>query len=384
MTTRKIRVLVVDDAVAVRRLVSQVLSEDPAIEVVGSAATGRIALSKIPQCEPDVVTLDIEMPDMDGLTALVEIRKTNPALAVIMLSSFTERGAVATLEALAKGATDYLPKPAKTISVTETLEYLRRELLPRVKVLGEKATVGKVVSPSKAPPAPRPRPVVAAVPRLLSPSRVEILAVGVSTGGPNALARVLADLPRELPVPIVIVQHMPPVFTAMLAERLRRVTSHDVREATAGAPVIPGRVWLAPGDHHMVVQNCEHGVCIGLHQGMPENSCRPSVDVLFRSVATVYGAHSLALVMTGMGQDGLIGCEAIRGADGQVVVQDEASSVVWGMPGYIANAGLADAILPLDQLGSEVSRRLFEGRHAGLAGAASQPHGAEQGGSNTP
>jgi two-component system, chemotaxis family, protein-glutamate methylesterase/glutaminase len=357
---RKIRVLVVDDAVTVRRLVSQVLAEDAAIDVVGAAATGRIALAKIPQTSPDLVTLDIEMPDMDGLTALGEIRRQYAGLPVIMLSSFTEKGAVATLEALARGATDYVPKPSRSLSAEAALEYLRHELVPRVKAIGSRA-VQEQVPIAVASAAAKRRPGSLA-PVLRPMERLDVVAIGVSTGGPNALSQLLPELPRSFPVPIVIVQHMPPVFTALLAERLRTVTALDVREGVNGGEMNPGKVWLAPGDTHMIVQQGENGVSLRLHKGPPENSCRPAVDVLFRSVAEVYGANAMAVVMTGMGQDGFIGCQVIRRSGGQVLAQDEATSVVWGMPGYVVHGGLAEAVLPLDQLAPEIVRRVAEGR----------------------
>jgi two-component system, chemotaxis family, protein-glutamate methylesterase/glutaminase len=192
--------------------------------------------------------------------------------------------------------------------------------------------------------------------------RVEVVAIGVSTGGPNALAALLPQWPATLPVPIVLVQHMPPTFTKLLAERLAAKSALRISEGTLGQTLEPGHAWVAPGDFHMIVKQDAAAVRLHMHQGPQENSCRPAVDVLFRSVAETFGPHALAVVLTGMGQDGLRGCEAIREAGGQVLVQDEASSVVWGMPGFVARAGLADKVLPLDQLGVEILRRVEEGR----------------------
>jgi len=356
----KIRVLIVDDAVVVRRMLTEVLSSDPALEVVGAAANGRIALSKIPQVNPDIVTLDIEMPEMDGLQTLAAIRKTHPLLPVIMFSTETQRGAAATLDALRLGANDYVTKPANVGSIAEGIQRLRDQLIPKVKLfcgrsgsLEIRGYTPQPVRTSCSTPTERVRP---------AGQRVEVLAIGVSTGGPNALAKLLPALPADFPIPVVIVQHMPPVFTRLLSERLAAQSAIDVVEGTAGDALQAGKAWLAPGDFHMVVTKDPRGPRIRLNQGPPENSCRPAVDVLFRSVAEVYGPTALAVVLTGMGQDGLRGCECIREAGGQVLAQDEASSVVWGMPGFVARAGLADKVLPLDQVAADILNRVRKGR----------------------
>jgi two-component system chemotaxis response regulator CheB len=362
---RKIRVLIVDDAVVVRRLVSEVLNGDAAIEVVGTAPNGRIALAKIPQVNPDLVTLDIEMPEMDGLETLRELRKSYPKLPVIMFSTLTQRGAASTLDALALGATDYVTKPSNVGSVTQVLARIRDELIPKIKtfcraIIGGDPALASLAA--KLPPSSlHPSPVLA--PRVVSPAqRVDVLAIGVSTGGPNALSALLPQLPADLPIPILIVQHMPPIFTRLLAERLSGLTGMHIEEAGEHEMLAPGRAWLAPGNYHMIVHRESSGVYIHLNQDPPENSCRPAVDVLFRSVAAAFGQHALAAVLTGMGHDGLRGCELIREAGGQIVVQDEASSVVWGMPGAVAKAGLADQILSLDKLGDGIMRRVMEFR----------------------
>ena len=358
----KIRILVVDDSVVVRRMVSDALAADAQLEVAGTAANGKIALAKIPQVNPDIVILDVEMPELDGLGTLVGIRKSLPALPVIMYSTLTERGAEATLDALSKGATDYVTKPSNVGSAAQGLECIRTQLIPKIK-----AICGRALGFS------RPSPLVeSASPKLLAPrwalprreERIDIVAIGVSTGGPNALATLIPSLPRALPVPVVIVQHMPPVFTRLLAERLAAKSQIGVKEGQMGATLEPGIAWIAPGDYHMVVASERNHVTLRTYQGPQENSCRPAVDVLFRSVADVYRSHALAVVMTGMGQDGLRGCEQIRELGGQVLAQDQASSVVWGMPGYVANAGLADKVLPLDQLGMEILRRVRNDRNA--------------------
>jgi two-component system chemotaxis response regulator CheB len=360
---RKIRVLVVDDAAAVRRLVSEVLACDPAIEVAGVAPTGRLALAKLPELSPDLVTLDVEMPGMSGLETLAEIRTYYPDLPVIMLSAHTEQGAVVTLEALSLGASDYLPKPTGFSSSEEAREYLREQLVPKIKALCA-GRVGHAVSVLVAQPVPRGTRPAAVQQRA---ERLEIVGIGVSTGGPNALATVLSGVAGDFPLPIIVVQHMPPVFTRLLAERLSDRTPLRVREAVPGGVLEPGVVWLARGDYHLVVEREAKRLTVNINQEPRENSCRPSVDVLFCSLARVFGARSLAVVLTGMGRDGLRGCQEIRDVGGQVIVQDEATSVVWGMPGFVANAGLAHAVLPLDLVAGEIERRAWARRSRTMA-----------------
>ena len=359
----KIRVLVVDDAVVFRRLVSEELSRDPAIEVVGTAANGRIALAMMTQVSPEVVILDVEMPEMDGLTTLVQLRKNYPRLPVIMFSALTERGAVATLDALAQGASDYFTKPTSGSGLEASLAVIREQLIPRIKALCESA----YRRDNPKTPAPPKVPLPSMQPPLRSSSRegpLQVLAIGASTGGPNALEDVFRRLPAGLPVPIVIVQHMPPMFTRLLAERLSSKFPIPVREATSGAVLQPGEAWIAPGDFHMSVASKGLQYRLLLHQDAPENSCRPAVDVLFRSVAQTFGSQALAVILTGMGRDGFSGCERIREAGGQILAQDEATSVVWGMPGYVARAGLADRVLPLSLIGDEVVRRIQKNKVA--------------------
>jgi two-component system chemotaxis response regulator CheB len=356
----KIRILVVDDSVVVRRMVSDALASDAQLEVAATAANGKIALAKIPQVNPDIVILDVEMPELDGIGTLVGIRKSLPKLPVIMYSTLTQRGAEATIEALSKGATDYVTKPSNVGSAAQGLECIRTQLIPKIKAICGRVLGLPLPSPLPAPVAPKTPQTRLPFPR--REERIDIVAIGVSTGGPNALASLIPSFPRDLPVPVVIVQHMPPVFTRLLAERLAAKSQIGVEEGYAGAILEPGCAWLAPGDYHMVVAGDGHGVMLRTHQGPPENSCRPAVDVLFRSVAEVYKSHALAVEMTGMGQDGLRGCEHIRESGGQILAQDQATSVVWGMPGFVANAGLADKVLPLDQLGMEILRRVRNGR----------------------
>ncbi|MEA5506306.1 chemotaxis response regulator protein-glutamate methylesterase [Halotia wernerae UHCC 0503] len=341
----KIRVLIVDDAVVVRSRVSKILSSDHELEVVGVAANGRIALAKIPQVNPDVVILDIEMPEMDGLQTLSAIRQNYPHLPVIMFSTSTRTGAIATLEALSLGASDYATKPSNLGSIEATTQHIQEELIPKIKVFGAFSTPSTIVHPVVFPVRSKIE-------------QVDVVAIGVSTGGPNALTVVLKELPADLSVPILIVQHMPPIFTKLLAEQLSSKCQIPVDEAVPGVVLKGGHVWIAPGDFHLIVQRDQDVVRLATHQAAPENSCRPSVDVLLRSLAQVYGARAIAVIMTGMGQDGLHGCQCIREAGGQVLVQDKASSVVWGMPSFVVNAGLANQIVPLHQMADEIMYRI--------------------------
>lgn len=347
----KIRVLIVDDSVVVRRFLADALGSDPLIEVVGTAANGKIAIAKLDQVSPDLITLDIEMPEMDGLETLTRIREVRPKLPVIMFSSYTERGATATLDALSLGASDYVTKPEGMSDLDAARERIHQQLLPKVKALGARSLgldLGQMgaAKPRRTPSTRTP------------PSKITLLAIGGSTGGPNALAAILPRLPATFPVPILIAQHMPPLFTRLLAERLSSKCSFPVHEGAKASRLSPARAWIAPGDYHMVTAPRGGETWIQTHQQPPENSCRPSVDVLFRSLAASHGAGVLAVVLTGMGRDGLRGCEDIKERGGQVVVQDEASSVVWGMPGQIARAGLADAIVPLAEIADEILTRV--------------------------
>ncbi len=356
----KIRVLIVDDSVVIRRLLTDELKKDPDIDVVGTAATGKIALAKIQQTPPDVVTMDIEMPEMDGLTAVSEIRKTHPKLPIIMFSTLSQRAAKETLEALSRGANDYVTKPANVGSAALAMQRVRDELLPKIKALAGQSTT----EPQK-PVRPVSKPVVS---QKSTPSAgkkdqsVDVVAIGVSTGGPNALAEVIPHIPKDCPVPILIVQHMPPVFTKCLAERLSIKANIPIHEGQPGDVLSAGQAWIAPGDYHMGVERKGTQIVLAMNQDPPENSCRPAVDVMFRSVAKVYHANVLCAVLTGMGQDGMRGAEVIREAGGVVLAQDEASSVVWGMPGAVVQAGLAHAVLPLSQMATEIMRKVRIGQ----------------------
>lgn len=357
------RILVVDDSVVIRKLLSDTLNQDPELEVVGTASDGKIALAKIPQLNPELITLDVEMPVMNGLETLAEIRKSKPKVPIIMFSTLTERGAEATLEALNLGASDYATKPSGALGPAAAIEQVRTELIPKIKALCPRRETGEaaamVAAPEKAVIKPRPR--------RSGNRRIEIVAIGVSTGGPQALSELFPRFPKEMPVPIVVVQHMPPIFTRLLAERLASKSKIPVEEGSDGVRVQAGKAWIAPGNFHMTVTRSLMEKQLKLNQEAPENSCRPAVDVLFRSVASAYGPGALAVVMTGMGSDGVAGAKLIHESGGEVIVQDERSSVVWGMPGLVHAAGEADAIYPLSQLADEIVHRVRQGRTSFLS-----------------
>jgi len=353
----RIRVLVVDDSVVIRRLVTHALEQDPDLEVVGAASNGVIGLQRIPQFNPDVLTLDIEMPEMDGLETLRRVRREFPHLRVIMLSALTDRGAAVTLEALSLGADDYVTKASGEGSLDRSMTRLRDELVPKIKQffhLPGQSRAGARPEPAHVPATPPARwgtPVFESM-----KVRPKVVVIGVSTGGPTALGAILPELPAGFPLPVLIVQHMPPLFTRLLAERLHAACRLPVEEARQGEPVRAGKILIAPGDFHLKVASDGGGVRVCLDQSPPQNSCRPAVDALFTSIGEVYGGAAIALILTGMGQDGLRGAEVLKARGASVLAQDEASSVVWGMPGAVVNAGLADRVLPLDQVMPELLR----------------------------
>ena len=356
----RIRVLIVDDAVVIRKILIDELASDPAIEVVGTAANGKIALEKILQLNPDIVTLDVEMPEMDGLETLLHLRKSHPKLPVIMFSTLTERGATATLEALSRGASDYVTKPANVGQVTNAKEAVRDDLIQKIKALVPDKGISSKAGTTAVPKLyiPKVSPVGAGAP-LIRPTAfapISMVAIAVSTGGPNALAKVIPLLPADLEVPVVMVQHMPPMFTKLLAERLDGQSKVRVFEGAEGMPVKKGEVYIAPGNYHMVINGDASRPVIGLNQAEPENSCRPAADVLFRSIVQNIKGNILAVVLTGMGQDGLLGCRMIKEHGGTIIAQDKESSVVWGMPGAVTEDGIANKVLPLESIAGEIIR----------------------------
>jgi two-component system chemotaxis response regulator CheB len=337
-----------------RSLLRAVICSDAGLEVIGTAADGAAALSAIETVHPDLVLLDVEMPVMDGLVTLRKLRERGHRMPVIMCSSLTQRGAKVTIEALACGASDYVAKPAGQASREMAMKALCQDLIPKIHAL---TTHLQAVIPGAArAPLPAAMAPFKATPIVSAPV---VLAIGVSTGGPAALDILLPGLPANFPLPVLLVQHMPELFTKLLAERLNARCPLQVREGAEGEPVRVGVIYIARGNWHMEVRA---GARIGLpatlrlNQGPPENHCRPAVDVLFRTAAAVYGAGVLAVVLTGMGSDGMAGARLIREQGGSVLAQDQASSTVWGMPGAVTAAGLAHSVLPLNTIAAEILR----------------------------
>lgn len=374
----KVRVLIVDDSAVMRKIIASALQKEPSIEIAGYAANGLQAIEAIQTCNPDVVTLDIEMPEMDGLTALREIRKDNKYLPIIMFSSLTHKGAQAAVMALTAGASDYVGKPANaTGGIDDAFKVLETELIPKIIGLAKRVKSRRAREGASAD-APKSIPVVAPktvnTPKPIAPIKTasslaskiskvtsgvlakpaEAVCIGVSTGGPEALMQVFGAFNAPLSVPIFIVQHMPADFTALLAARLSATGVMTVKEAEEGEIAEPGMVYIAPGGFHMTVSRPGTKTIIHLNTEPPENSCRPAVDVLFRAAADVYGSSLLTVMLTGMGYDGLKGSQVVKDKGGQLIAQDEASSVIWGMPGAVVQAGLADAVLPLDKIADEI------------------------------
>jgi two-component system chemotaxis response regulator CheB len=353
----RIRVLIVDDSALVRRILSEVLSADPALEVVGTASDAYVARDKIKQLNPDVLTLDVEMPKMDGVTFLRNLMRLRP-MPVVMVSSLTEHGAEVTLDALAVGAVDYLPKPK--IDIAATLTDYADELRAKIR----SAATARVRPYSGAATAPgvngvAPRLGVDAV-LARSPARRQfrttdrIIAIGASTGGTEAIKEVLVQLPADTPG-IVITQHIPKAFSAAFARRMDACCQMTVYEAEDGQVILPGHVYIAPGDQHLlVVRDGARYVC-RLDDGPPVNRHKPSVDVLFRSVAQQAGRNAVGVILTGMGKDGAVGLKEVREAGGPTIAQDEATSVVWGMPGEAVAIGAAAETLPLGQVAARLS-----------------------------
>jgi two-component system chemotaxis response regulator CheB len=344
-----------------RSLLRSVVCSDAGLEVAGTAADGESALRIIETVRPDLILLDVEMPVMDGLLTLKQLRARGNRMPVIMCSSLTQRGAKVTIEALAGGASDYVTKPAGQSSRDEAMHTLAQDLIPKIHALTRPVPMSQQPQPifPGAPRVPSALPFAPQQKHHPVSSSPAVLAIGVSTGGPAALDILLPALPANFPLPVLIVQHMPELFTKLFAERLDGRCPLRVREAVEGAPVGPGTIYIARGNWHMeVLAASRAGLPYTLHlnQGPLENHCRPAVDTLFRSVASIYGSGVLAVVLTGMGSDGLSGCRTIREQGGTVLAQDRATSTVWGMPGVVANAGLAHSVLPLNDIAPEILR----------------------------
>jgi len=373
------RVMVVDDSAVVRGLVTRFIEQDPDMQVVASVGNGQRALDQLARANPEVVVLDVEMPVMDGLTALPKLLAAQKGLQVIMSSTLTKENADVTVRALKAGAADYVTKPSNRGLVTEA--DFQEQLRTKVKALGEAVRRsaggprpwGRTDAEARRPGEPRqdrspagePGASVSTAGRASAATPValrglptlppQVVAIGSSTGGPQALFEVLTNLGR-IAQPILITQHMPATFTALLADHIARQTKLPCREAQDGDELSGGHIYVAPGGYHMVVRRETDGIRIRLSEAPPENFCRPSVDPMLRSLAEVYGGRVLAVILTGMGHDGLNGCEAVVRAGGNVVAQDEPSSVVWGMPGAVAKAGLCSAVLPLSEIAPQLRK----------------------------
>jgi two-component system chemotaxis response regulator CheB len=379
---RPLRILAADDSAVMRSILWKLFllqkedrsSELPRMELCGIARDGVECLEQVKQLRPDVLVLDLEMPRLNGLEVLDRLRRENSELPVIMCSAYTEHGARSTLEALARGASDYVTKPAGQRDFDAAMQSLSLQLLPRIAALaknarGKEKKTGRSASSDSSQNA-KPEEISSK-----ASSSIEVVVIGLSTGGPSALEQLLPKLPKDFPVPVLIVQHMPKLFTGALAERLDKCCALRVEQAYDNAMIRPGTVWLAPGDAHMEIasrrvmtgeedRGSAYSSRVRLHQQEPLNHCRPSVDYLFFSAARIYGAGTLALVMTGMGADGLNGARAVHEGGGVVLAQDEASSAVWGMPGRVSEAGIANATLPLWGIAGALKQRVGEGRRA--------------------
>lgn len=358
---QKTRILVVDDSAVMRSLLRSVIATDNSLEIAGAAADGESALRLIESLRPDLVLLDVEMPVMDGLMTLRQMRARNLRAPVIMCSALTQRGARVTIEALASGASDYVAKPSNQLGPAVAIQNLAHELIPKIFALTNKTPQTQQAAHQYSG---APRALLAGGPAPMNQSITAtptVLAIGISTGGPAALDVLLPSLPGNFPLPVLVVQHMPELFTRLLAERLHDRCPLEVREAATGDPLRPGTIYIARGNWHLEVvapkpRRSDLTACLSLTQGALENHCRPAVDVLFRTASSVYGAGVLGVVMTGMGADGMVGARIIRQNGGTVLAQDQPSSAVWGMPGAVVQAGLAQKILPLNAIAPEILR----------------------------
>jgi two-component system chemotaxis response regulator CheB len=351
---KPIQVLVVDDSAVVRGFVVRCLTADPRVEIVGSCSNGEMAVAQVARKKADVIVLDIEMPVMDGIEALPKLLQACPGVQIVMASTLTQRNAAITMRALSLGAADYIAKPAT--NQLRASEEFGRELIRKVVALGNRvSTIGVREPRSATPPKLESRPSISRTPALI--------AIGSSTGGPKALLTLLGNLSPAVKCPIVIAQHMPPTFTTVLAQHIAQASGRPCREAEDGMAINAGAIYLAPGDYHLVLAAGSNGVIARLNQAPPENFCRPSVDPLFRTVAKLFGPAGCAVVLTGMGSDGCAGARVMAAGGATILAQDEATSVVWGMPGAVAQAGICTAILPLPRIAGYLTS-LFRERAA--------------------
>ncbi len=357
----QIRVMLVDDSAVVRGLVTRILEEDPSIAVVSSVGNGQMAISALDRQDIDVIVLDIEMPVMDGMTALPKLLQAEPGVRIIMQSTLTLKGADISMRALEMGAADYIPKPTATRDLAGGMDF-KAELVGKVKALGHarrrdpnrKQRTNVTAAPRPSTPLPRPSLLSPQQPiqlRSHTPEPPDVIAIGSSTGGPQALFSLLGTMRSgTVRQPILITQHMPATFTTILAEHISRVSGWDAKEGVDGEVIKSGRVYIAPGDFHMLVEPKGADKVIRLNKNPPENFCRPAVDPMLRSISAAYGKRVLVAILTGMGSDGAKGGQVVVQNGGTVVAQDEASSVVWGMPGAAANAGICSAVMPLPEI----------------------------------
>jgi two-component system chemotaxis response regulator CheB len=359
----KVRILVVDDTIFYRKILSDILKEIPQVEVVGSANTGKVALSKIDSLKPDMITLDVEMPGMNGLEVLEELNKKNSDVGVLMVSTLTGKGSQITIKALELGAFDFIEKPSSEgSSMKENMERVKISLIPIIQAFLKRNELrSRLAGKKKYQPAStdtfkktetkiiQPRP-------LTLKSRSEIVAIGISTGGPNALAKMIPMLPGDLGVPILIVQHMPPVFTASLAKSLDSKSKLSVKEASNGEAIEPNKVYIAPGGKQMKIAASNDGLrrLVKITDDPPENSCKPSADYLFRSVADYYVGRATGVIMTGMGSDGFKGLIEMHKKNSTIIAQDENTCTVYGMPKAPIDNGIADIVCPLEKIADEI------------------------------
>jgi len=375
MTSPTLRILIVDDTAVYRRILTEVVEAVHPDCAVTTCPSGRLALNRLEQAPADLVLLDVEMPDLSGLETLRILRKQHPDTSVIMISGTTSAAASYTLDALALGALEFVGKPegtdaaASRAELADILKPLLRHVQTR-KNLRVTASQPAASGPARSVPAPAPpepvSPAVSSRRHAPRPTRFDVLGIGVSTGGPNALGELIPALPADLKIPVLVVQHMPPMFTASLAEHLNRTSKLHVTEAVEGEPVLPGRVYIAPGGKHMVIRRMgpEEVRIIGLNDNPPENSCRPSVDVLFRSMAAQYDGNILSVIMTGMGSDGCEGVRALKRSGAYCLSQSEDTCVVYGMPFAVDEAGLSDERVSLPRLAPRIAHLVASGRQA--------------------
>jgi two-component system, chemotaxis family, protein-glutamate methylesterase/glutaminase len=372
-TEDPIRVLIVDDTITYRKIVSDVLADLPGVKVVGTAANGKIALQKIEQLRPDLLTLDLEMPEMDGLEVLQRLNDSGSNVQAIMISGANTNGANLTMTALKLGAFDFVAKPTND-KVEKNVEFLRQELGLKIQAFARSQRVhtilhGLAPAPPHTQTAPPPSKEKTPAPHTQRPVEIgtckpEVVALGISTGGPASLTRMLPQLPANLGVPILIVQHMPPVFTKSLADDLNRRCALRVFEACDGQPVTPGHVLIAPGGKQMKVERVDGHIAVHITDDPPVNSCKPSVDYLFRSVSEIYGKKAVGVIMTGMGNDGTRGCQEMKRQGASIIAQDEATCVIFGMPKGPIEEGIANVVAPLDNIAPEIVRLVGKGMFA--------------------